>query len=327
MANEAVKQEILNTIKQYDKIVISRHKIPDGDAIGSSVGLMKILADSFPEKKICLANEDHSEFFSFLGDSEALPDDSFYEGALLLVTDTGTQNRISNAKIALAEKIIKIDHHIEDKPYGDLCWIEEHRSSCCEMIVDFVLSFPEELHLSKEAASALYVGMVTDSGRFRYRETSGETLRNAAFLLDQGIDSDTLYARIYLEEFEFLKYQAHIFKKMQISRNGVASLFVSRRMQEKFHLSFETASNSISFLSGIKGSLVWIAFIEQEDHSYRVRLRSRFLEIQPLAAKHGGGGHANASGISRITKKEAKQILSEADELVRAYKENHKDWL
>ena len=146
-------QQILDKIKQYDTIIITRHVRPDGDAIGSSRGLAAMLRLSFPEKKIYVQTEDASDYLSFLGpDDEQIPE-SVYSEALLIVTDTATIDRISNSRYALAKEIIKIDHHINIKPYGNLGWIEDWRSSTCEMIAYFYKTFKKELKLDKEAAT------------------------------------------------------------------------------------------------------------------------------------------------------------------------------
>ncbi|MBQ7145255.1 MAG: bifunctional oligoribonuclease/PAP phosphatase NrnA [Lachnospiraceae bacterium] len=326
--NEAIKKNILNTIKSYDKIIITRHQRPDGDALGSTRGLAGILRASFPEKDIRLLSEDRSEELAFLGPEDETPPDSFYEGALVIVLDTGTKDRIANGKIHLAAEVIKIDHHpANDLPYGDICWIEEGRSSICEMIVDFYVSFKDELILTPEAATALYTGMVTDSGRFRFPSVTGDTLRLAAVLLDQGIDTESLFARLYMEDYEFFKYEAYVYEHMERTENGVAYLFVTRDMQERFGLGREAASNTIGLMDSIKGCLIWLAFIDNGDGSIRVRLRSRFTEVQPLAARYGGGGHDRASGATVHSWEEALKMVAEADAQLGEYKATHEGWL
>ena len=324
--NETVKKNIFNTIKAYDRIVISRHTRPDGDAIGSTHGMAALLRASFPEKDIRIISDDSSDYLAFLGpDDEA--DDAFFEGALGIAIDTGTFDRISNRRIGLVRELIKIDHHIDDKPYGDISWVEEERSSACELIVDFYLSFSHELILTPEAALPLYAGMVSDSGRFRFPSVTGETMRLAAVLLDTGIDTEALFANLYLEDFEHFKYEAYVYEHMQITPNGVAYLFVTREMQELFNLDHEAASNTISYLDSIRNSIIWLAFIDNGDGSIRVRLRSRFVTVQELATHYHGGGHDRASGATVYSWEEAESLLKDADELSRLYKQTHEGWL
>lgn len=318
---------ILQKIKQYDKIVISRHLRPDGDAIGSTKGLQAMLKLTYPNKEIKLINSDSSNYLAFLGGEDEQMPDEWYADALQIVIDSGTAERISNPKFSLAKEVIKIDHHIDIKPYGNVCWVEDWRSSACEMIAFFYQTFSDELKMDKQAATYVFCGMVTDSGRFRYETTTGETLRLAAMLLDFGVDTDIMYAHLYLEDFDYLKFQAYVFKKMQITPNGVAYLYVDKRMQKKFQLTTEQACEAVSFLKGIKGCIAWLAFIDMPDGKIRVRLRSRFMTINKVAEKWRGGGHECTCGATLLSKKEIPLLVADADEAVRSFKASNENWM
>ena len=320
-------QKILNKIKEYDKIIIFRHFRPDGDAIGSTKGLARILQLTYPEKKIYLQNADFSAYLAFLGGEDSPLPDEEYADALGIVLDTATQERISNKKFALCKEIVKIDHHIPVQDFGVCQWVEESRSSLCEMIAYFYETFQDELKIDKEAATYIYTGMVTDSGRFRFREVSGNTLRLAGLMLDQGVDLEYVYSNLYLKDFNSFKFEAYARKKMKITENGVISLYVTKGMKKKFHLSNEDASASVSYMEGIKDSLIWIAFIQSDDGAIRVRLRSRYVTVSELANKYNGGGHACAAGATVYSKKEMKQLLADADALLKDYKDKNTGWL
>ncbi|MBR2441451.1 MAG: bifunctional oligoribonuclease/PAP phosphatase NrnA [Clostridia bacterium] len=320
-------RKILDKIKAYDKIFIFRHFRPDGDAVGSTKGLAEILKLTFPEKKICLQNADFSDYLAFLGKEEELLPDEEYADALGIVLDTATTKRISNQKYALCKEIIKIDHHIPVEDYGVCQWVEEHRSSTCEMVAAFYDTFKDELKIDKTAATYIYTGMVTDSGRFRFREVSGETMRLAGLILEQGVDTDTLYAHLYMKAFDELKFEAYAHKKMKITPSGVAYLFVDKKMKKKFALTNEQASASVSCMDSIKGSLIWLAFIDNGDGSIRVRLRSRFVTVSELAERYNGGGHACAAGATVYSKAEMNALIGEADALLKEYKATHEGWL
>lgn len=320
-------QNILDKIKAYDKIIIFRHFRPDGDAVGSTKGLARILQLTYPDKKIYLQNADYSNYLAFLGKEDDLLPDEEYTDALGIVLDTATQERISNKKFSLCKEIIKIDHHIPVQDYGVCQWVEESRSSLCEMIAYFYDVFKDELKIDKEAATYIYTGMVTDSGRFRFREVSGNTLRLAGLMLDQGVDLDYVYSHLYMRDFNSFKFESYAHRKMKISENGVVTLFVTKGMKKKFKLSNEDASASVSYMEGIKNSLIWIAFIQMDDGSIRVRLRSRYVTVSELAEKYNGGGHACAAGATVYSKKEMKQLIAEADALLKEYKEKNTGWL
>ena len=178
-----VKEVILNKIKEYDSIVIGRHFRPDGDAVGSTMGLGRIISLTFPEKKVYLSNNDKSDYMAFLGDTSESVSEEIIKSSLVIVIDTATEDRVSDNRILNGKEIVKIDHHIEAEPYGDVSWVEDWRSSSCEMIASFYEEFSSVLKIDDIAATAIYAGMVTDSGRFRFSSTSSETLRLASIMV------------------------------------------------------------------------------------------------------------------------------------------------
>ena len=327
--NKEVMEKILQKIKEYNRIMIFRHVRNDGDCVGASKGLKAIIQLSFPEKEVYLIDADTAAYLEFLGPEDEPVPEEMYKDALGIVVDTASEARISNKNYALCKELIKIDHHIPLEQYGCLQWVEEERSSCCEMISVFYETFKDELKINSEAATYLYTGMVTDSGRFKYSGTNGDTLRAAATLLDVGVDIDTLYARLYLEAYGYLKFKAHVYNRMQITENGVAYLFVDKAMQEEFGLTQEQASACVGTLDSIREVICWMVFIENNDEkgSIRVRLRSRFVTINEIAEKYHGGGHACASGATVYSMDEMQQLLADADAHVKQYKETHEGWL
>ena len=327
--NEQIKHQILEKIKEYDRILIFRHKRIDGDCVGATKGMKELIKASFPAKDVRIIDDEHSDYLAFLGPDDEAVEDEFYACALGIVIDVASTERISNQKFALCREMIKIDHHIDIAPYGDISWVEDSRSSACEMIADFYATFQHELVLTKWAATCIYTGMVTDSGRFMYEGVCGESLRLAGLLLDTGVNTEWLYANLYLKSFDSLKFTAYIYEHMQITKHGVAYILVDKTMQEKFNLNMESASASISSLSGIRDCLCWIAFIEtgDADGAIRVRLRSRFATINHIAEKYHGGGHACASGATVYSIEEMNDLLRDADAHIKQYKENNDGWL
>lgn len=326
--NTKIAREVLDTIKEYNKIIIFRHFRPDGDAVGSTKGLQRILQLSFPEKEIILQNRDFSDYLSFLGGEEEIREDEYYADALGIVVDTATAARVSNQKFTLCKKIIKIDHHIDVEAYGDLNWVEEERSSACELISAFYYTMKDELKIDTEAATYLYAGLVTDSGRFRFRSVSGETMRLAGMLLDAGVDTDILYARLYMKDFEEFKFEGYVLNNIKRTENGVAYIYIDRATMEEYDISTEQASACVSYMDSIKNSLIWIAFIESDNGvDIRVRLRSRFVTINTLAEKYEGGGHACASGATVHSKEGMAELIADADRLLGEFKSTNEGWL
>ena len=317
----------MEKIRTYDKIMIFRHSRPDGDCVGASKGLKRMLQLSYPEKQVLIVDDAQSDYLSFLEPDDAQVADAFYKDALAVVVDTGSAERISNQKYALCREKLKIDHHPDVDMYAQTAWVEEDCSSTCEMIAALYDAFSGELKIDSQAATYVYLGMVTDSGRFRFPGVNGDTLRYAARMLDAGVDMQRLYAQLYLREFSSFRFEAYVLEHLQQTENGAAYLHVDREMQEKFGLSFEDASACIGYMDSIKGCLCWLAFIDAADGSIRVRLRSRFMTINKLAEKFHGGGHACASGATVYSQEEMQALIEQADELVKAYKAKHSAWL
>jgi phosphoesterase RecJ-like protein len=320
-------REVLETIKKYDRIIIFRHFRPDGDAVGSTKGLQRILKLSFPEKEIILQNCDFSDYMSFLGAEEPIMDDEFYADALGIVLDTATTARISNQKFNLCKFLIKIDHHIPVESYGNINWVEEERCSTCELITAFYDAMKDELKIDAEAATYLYAGLVTDSGRFRFRSVSGDTMRLAGILLNQGVDTDHLYANLYMKDFAEFKFHGYVLNNINITENGVAYIYIDTATMEEYSLSFEQASACVSYMDSIKGSLIWVAFINSGNGDIRVRLRSRFVTINDLAKQYEGGGHDCAAGATVHSIEQMNELLSKADLLLKTYKNENEGWL
>ena len=322
-------ETILQKIKEYNRIFIFRHVRNDGDCVGASKGLKAILQLTWPEKEIYLIDKDTSAYLAFLGPEDEPVDEALYADALGIVVDTASESRISNKNYKLCKELIKIDHHIPLENYGNFTWVEEHRSSCCEMIAAFYDTFRDQLKIDSQAATYLYTGMVTDSGRFKYDGVNGDTMRCAAVLLDVGVDTERLFARLYLEAFEYLKFKAEIYRRMQVTENGVAYIIVDKAMQKEFGLTLEMASACVGTLDSIRGCISWMAIIENgdADNSFRVRLRSRFVHINSIAEKYRGGGHACASGATVYGQDEIQALLRDTDALVKEFKETHEDWL
>lgn len=325
MNNLEIKKQILNKIKEYDSIIIVRHQRPDGDCIGSALGLKAILRKTFPKKKIYSISEDWSDYLSFLGSDDPEVSLDIYKKSLIIALDTATKNRISNKYYSFGKEIIKIDHHIDVEPYGDINYVRVDMPATASMILDFYDSFRDELKMNYQAALCLFTGVVTDTGRFKYTSVSSNTMRLAGEMLDYGIDIEKIYANLYLRDEASLKLKGYIYNKFKSTKNGVAYIFFSRRIQKRFGVSPSQASALVNSLDSIKGKLIWIIFVEQEDKTIRVRLRSRFARVVEVAQKYNGGGHAQASGATVSNKKEMRALLNDADQILKTFKENNQE--
>lgn len=317
------KQAILDKIKEYDSIIILRHIKPDGDCLGASLGFRQILRESFPNKKIYSIGNMKSSYLEFLGSEDEDVSDEVYKNSLVIILDTATSDRIDNDRYPLAKETIKMDHHIPVEDYANINYVRVDLPATCAIITDFYYTFKDELVLSEAASKFLFTGIVTDTGRFRYRGVSSELMLLTSELLKTGVDIESIYSQLYIKSPEELRLISYIYKHFKVTKNGVAYFLMSKRIQSKFNVTNESASSLVNVLEGIKGSLIWIFFIQNKEKIWRVRLRSRFASVNEIASKYRGGGHLQASGATVNNKKEIKALLQDADDYLGKFKEEN----
>lgn len=313
-----VQQEIVDTIKKYDKIIIHRHLRPDPDALGSQVGLAELLRESFPEKEIRQVGET-IEGLRFLAEMQEV-EDAFYQGALVIVTDTANSPRISDQRYQLAEKLIKIDHHPNDDPYGDLVWVNTKASSCSEMIAEFALMFPESLKMNIKAARLLYAGIVGDTGRFLYPSTTSRTLEIASILRNYPFDASALNREIEQMPMKVAKLSGYLYQNIQVDENGAGRIILPQEILDKYGIDDSETASIVSLPGVIDEVLAWGIFVQQPSGHYRVRLRSKGPVINELAKRHHGGGHPLASGANAKDLAEVEEIYKEIQDICQSYK-------
>ena len=307
-------EKILEAIKAYDKIIIHRHKKPDGDAIGSQVGLKHVIKANFPEKTV-LAVGDHAGRYAFMDDSvmDEVADGE-YEGALAIILDTSATALISDERYKTAAMSVRLDHHIFVERIADEEVTDTSFESCCGLITAFVIE--SGLKLTPIAAKSLYTGMVTDSGRFRYDSTTSATHRLAAHLLTEEFSTSDIFRNLYSDDFSFIRLRAQFVLKIQLTDSGVAYIYTPREEAESYGVdSFTISRGMVNVMGEIKGVDIWVNFTEC-DTGVLAELRSSRYNINKIAVKYGGGGHEKASGATLADKAAAMSMLAELDKIV-----------
>ena len=247
-------------------------------------------------------------------------DTQLYEGALVIVTDTANSPRISDERFKLGEKLIKIDHHPNDEPYGDLVWVNTKASSCSEMIAEWALMFPDEVSINARAARLLYAGIVGDTGRFLYPATTPRTLEIAAILMSYPFDASALNREIEQMPMKVAKLSGYLYQHIQVDKNGAGKVILTHELLTEYGINDSETASIVSLPGVIDEVLAWAIFVQQPEGYYRVRLRSKGPIINELAKKHHGGGHPLASGASAKDLNEVAQIYDEIKEACRSYK-------
>ena len=311
--------EVLEQIKKYDTIIIHRHERPDGDCIGCQMGLKYFLQHNFPDKHIYAPGDMVPQYLQFNGLSDEVKDD-LYANALVFVLDTSTKARICDKRYENGAFIVKIDHHDDSEPFGDIEYVDPTAPACSQIITLMLNSWGLEMPIP--AATALYTALVSDTGRFRFRGVDQNTFEAASILVKTGIDIVDIYAKMDLKEINTYRLKAYLFKHMKSTPNGVMYMYFTKHICKKFNISREDAAALVSEMSSIKGYPAWIAFTDYPDN-IRVRLRSRYLPINEIGKMYRGGGHLQAAGGTIYNKKEMRQLLKDADKLVAKYKLEH----
>ena len=307
-------QEILQAIQEYDRIILHRHGRPDGDAMGSQIGLKHIILHNFPGKEVYMVG-DKPGFFGFMEGAQMddIPD-SAYAGALAIILDCGSKSMISDDRYALATKTVRMDHHIFCEKIADIEVVDTSYESCCGLVTDFAAQC--ELEFSPLAAKSLYTGMITDSGRFRYDGTTARTFRLASILMEQKFDTNELFRDLYADDFSSKQLKAKFILKINFTAKNVAYIYTTPEELQALNVDTFTVSRGMTnTMADIKGVDIWVNFTETEK-GVLCELRSSKYNINPIAVKYGGGGHAKASGATVADKETAMAMLADLNDMI-----------
>ena len=308
-------QKLLNEIKAHQTIIIHRHKNPDGDALGSQIGLKCIIQENFPEKTVYIVG-DSAGHYSFMDGStmDEIPDET-YADALAIVLDTSARHLISDERYASAKSTARMDHHIFVEKICDVEVTDTSYESCCGLVTEFALK--TGLKLSPVSAKALYTGMVTDSGRFRYDSTSAQTFRLASKLMEQKFHTNDIYRKLYADDFAKIRLKAQFVLKIKLTDCNVAYIYTTKEEMDELNVdTFSISRGMVSTMADIKGVDIGVNFTETEQ-GVLCELRSSKYNINPIAVKYGGGGHAKASGACVANKEIAMQMLGDLDAMTK----------
>lgn len=308
-------KDILEKINEYKTIIIHRHVRPDPDALGSQGGLACFIKDNFSNKKVYVAGEDVPSLI-FLNKMDDIPDEA-YDNALVIVVDTANQARISDERYSKGGYLIKIDHHPNDDPYGNLMWVDTHASSVSEMIVSFYEE-SDRFEMSDEAARLLYAGIIGDTGHFNFNNTTDETFRKTAFLVKKPFDRQRLHDTLYRSSLPVIRLKGYVLEQFEFEENGMGYIKLPLEMTRRYQLPPEDASLLVNAFSNIEGIKAWVFFIEEENQ-IRVRMRSKGPIVNDIAAHYGGGGHAMAAGATVYSWEESDRVLNELRDRCRSY--------
>lgn len=306
-------EEAIRAIREYDTIIIHRHRNPDGDAMGSQAGLYNIIKDNYPQKSVYMVGDSTARYAFIAGQQMDEIPDSLYQNALAVILDTSAEALISDGRYTKASKTLRIDHHLFISRIADIEIVDSSYESCAGLVTQLAIECA--LKISSKAASALFAGTVTDSGRFRFDCTSAGTFRRVSFLLQAGIDTNAIYSRLYTTSIEDLRLKAKFVEKIRFTEKNVGYIYTTAEELKQLGISAYTATRGyVNTMADLEGVKVWAAFAEG-DEGILCELRSSGPDINPIAVKYGGGGHKKASGATVRDRETALAMLRDLDEI------------
>jgi phosphoesterase RecJ-like protein len=300
-------KSVADAIRANDRFLVVTHENPDGDALGSmlatALGLRALGKDVVMYLSGNAPTPAEYRFLDLVDVRRELPED--LEERVLLAVDSANERRIGeeNTGVDRARLVVNVDHHHDNSRFGDVNLIVPGASSTSEIVRDILREL--DVALTPEIAAALYVGLVTDTGRFQYTNTTPKALRLAAELVEAGADVHGIFQHVYeTVQFSKLKLLARALERAQLFEGG--GLVVSYLLKDDFGAvgAEEPYSEGIiDSLRAVEGSEM-VALIREpprnEGPARRISLRSSHdeVDVSAIARKLGGGGHRQAAGFS-----------------------------
>ncbi len=308
-------KKIWEKILEYDVIVITRHIKPDGDASGSQLGLKYIIQANTKNKTVYCEGEPNTYAGKLIGNVDyeiKIKPNTKY---LNIILDTPCFSRIDGELYKNASEIIKIDHHLFVDDFGGIEYIDEKAIAASLLVARLAREL--NLKVNKQAANALYMGIVTDSNRFLYEGVNKETFQIASFLLARGAMIGPIYDYLYEVDEVSLKFKGFCMNNFTITDEGVAYNKFDKDILNKYGVSGNFAASSVNAIANLKGVHIHVHFAYIDEGVIRVELRSKKVPVNYIAAKYGGGGHKLASGAQVKSWKDVDNIIMDLNDLLR----------
>lgn len=311
-----VLNNIINKIMESDSIAITFHVSPDGDSLGSSLALYIALKKLNKNVRI-VCSDDIPDIYNFLPGIEDISKDIKLseDFDLVIVLDCGNKERVcSDIKFDGSFFIINIDHHKSNDNYGDINYVDKAAAAVGEIVYKLI----EDLNVPLDPciASNIYTSILTDTGAFRFSNTTADTLKIASELLDKvKFDFSDIYRRIYYsKEFKRIKLYGLVIDSMRLILDGKAVIMIiTRDMLKSLNEDLGDTSDIINIGMEIDSIDAGI-LIKETEECLKISLRSKYLfDVSKIASKFGGGGHVRAAGLTLNTSiEEGEKLLREA---------------
>ena len=306
-----------NIIKQSKKILLLSHVNPDGDTLGSMCAMYSMIYDRFKIKADMSVVSNIPYNYKFLPNVEHAQ--RYYDQSLVydlvIALDVASLDRVRDAKIFFdkAKVTVNIDHHKTNPNYGDYQIINPNSSSTGEVLFDYFRE--NNWRITKDAAICLYVAIMTDTGNFRFENTSANSFRAAADLVEKGANPNLLYKNCYETKTKNLvMFQNYCVNKAKfINDNKIAYTTVYKKDLEKFNAGDDYTDGIAETLRAIDTTEVSFVVKETDTKTTKVSMRSKHIDVAEICENFGGGGHTYAAGctIKANIEDSVKKLLNE----------------
>ncbi|NQT45920.1 MAG: bifunctional oligoribonuclease/PAP phosphatase NrnA [Candidatus Omnitrophica bacterium] len=314
--------DIIKVIEKHKSFLVTAHINPEGDAIGSQLAIASLLRQLGKEVRI-IDNDSVPETLKWLPGAKEIElskdiKECKFDAALVL--DSPNIERIGDvARLTKGSDIVNIDHHVSNEKFAKIRWVDPHMSSCGEMVFHIYKAMKEAIPI--DSAMNMYIAIATDTGSFRYSNTSGDTHNVAAELIKMGIKPEEISEKIYEQkDFASVKLIGECVSTVQVTPDKrIAYLEARRDMFKRTGSRPEDTENFINFARMIKGVDVAIFFREADDGKTHVSFRSKGnFDVNTLATAFDGGGHRKASGctLDLDLEKAKKKVLKKTKEML-----------
>jgi phosphoesterase RecJ-like protein len=311
-------ERIAGEIEEASSLIITCHTHPEGDGIGSMLALMHALT-AMGKHCDAVCSDGIPRMLAFLPGSDAVKRDSDGEYDVVIAVDVSSKSRFAIPANSL-ERILSrckvsicIDHHIAEKPFGDICWVDEKAPATGLMVYKLIKH--TGIDVTPQIAVCLYTAILTDTGAFRFENTTSECLCVASELVRYGATPSLVAYHIFERKHcGALKLWGRALMRLRINEGIVWTWLKLRDFEETGALN-EDVDGLINLLRGIDGTSVVVLFREIGDGDVKVSLRSfGDVDVAEVARRFGGGGHKMASGctIEGVTMRKAIRLMLKA---------------
>ncbi|QHX37049.1 bifunctional oligoribonuclease/PAP phosphatase NrnA [Spiroplasma sp. BIUS-1] len=315
MKNKINNDVLLEKINDYENIIISKHVSPDWDTQGSAYGLREIILNNFKNKNVYVVGEKLNQ--GIREDDELNLSKELISSSLLITVDVANFDRVDFEFKELVKEVFKVDHHLEVDDFAKNKIVDPNAIACTQVIT--LWAKENNLKITRQAATYLYYGLITDSGRFLFEKTNGNTFEAAKILVEAGVIITEVYSDLFLKKLDLAKWHNKAFGMAEFSENNdLAYIKVGKEFFENTKLGEEEIKSALTVLSGIEEIKIWaLAYQTPDSEKIKVSIRSRNFDINSVAVNYNGGGHKLASGAKVKDWKQLEDLFKDLKNLIK----------